>query len=66
MSQPEHSDQNIKKLAEEVTDSMEMDAIIQHFYDDQYQYYENDKGAFLIDWKDMQMEVEDESTETGG
>ena len=63
MTMPKHNEKNIARLAEEVTDSMsrdEMDAIIQHFYEDQYDYYKNDKEAFLTDWKDM--EIEDELT----
>ena len=56
---PEHNEKNIARLAEEVTDSHEMDAIIQHFYEDQYNYYKNDKEAFLTDWEDM--EIEDEN-----
>ena len=52
---PKHDDQNIGLLAEVVTDSSHMDAIIQHFYEDQYNYYKNDKEAFLTDWEDMNM-----------
>ena len=54
----EHSEHNIEKLAQEVTDSIGMDAIIQHFYEDQYDYYKNDKEAFLTDWEDMELEDE--------
>jgi hypothetical protein len=53
MSKVEHNEENIARLAEEVTDSVEMDTLIQHFYEDQYNYYENDKKAFETDWQDM-------------
>ena len=56
MSKPEHSEQNIKKLAEEVTDSCDMDALVQHFYEDQYDYFKNDKEAFLETWNYMEIE----------
>ena len=53
MSKVEHNEENIARLAEEITDSAELETIIQHFYEDQYNYYENDKEAFEADWQDM-------------
>ena len=50
---PEYNDKNIARLAEEVTDSVDMDALRQHFYEDQYDYFKNDKEAFLTDGFDM-------------
>ena len=58
---PKHNEKNIARLAEEVTDAVEMDALIQHFYQDQYDYYKEDPEAFLRDWFDMEM---DEKLET--
>ena len=53
MSKVKHNEENIEKLAQEITDSAELETIIQHFYEDQYNYYENDKEAFETDWQDM-------------
>ena len=53
---PEYNDKNIARLAEEVTDAHDMEALIQCFFENQYDYYENDKEAFLTDWDDMEME----------
>ncbi len=60
VTMPEYNDKNIARLAEEVTDSVEMDALRQHFYEDQYDYFKNDKEAFLEAWD--YMEIEDELT----
>ncbi len=43
VTMPEYNDKNIARLAEEVTDSVDMDALRQHFYEDQYDYFKNDK-----------------------
>jgi hypothetical protein len=57
---PEHNEKNIARLAEEVTYSVDMDALLQNFYEDQYDYFKNDKEAFLEAWD--YMEIEDELT----
>ena len=56
MNKVEHNEKNIARLADEVTDSADMGAIVQHFYEDQYDYYTSDKEAFEKDWVDMHME----------
>lgn len=55
---PEYNDKNIARLAEEVTDSVDMDALRWQFYVDQYDYFKDDKEAFLDTWD--YMEIEDE------
>ena len=55
---PEYNDKNIARLAEEVTDSVDMDALVQQFYEDQYDFFKNDKEAFLTAWNDMEMDEE--------
>ena len=61
MRTPKHTPRNVHHLADEVTDTMPQDALVQFFYDDQYDYYKEDPEAFLRDWFDMEM---DEKLET--
>ena len=70
MRTPKHTTRNVAYLAEEVTDTMPQEIIVQAFYEDQYDYYENNKEAFLNDWEDQEMDeklatyaVEDVSSE---
>ena len=56
---PEHNEKNVERLAKEVTEAHDMDALIEHFHSSQVEYYWNDKEAFETDWKDM--EIEDDS-----
>jgi len=56
MPEPKHNEENIDRLAAEVTDRMEMDVILEQFENDQYRHYKANKEAFLTDWKDMEME----------
>jgi hypothetical protein len=58
LTMPEYNDKNIARLAEEVTDSVDMDTLRQHFYEDQYDYFKNDKEAFLDTWDYMGTEDE--------
>jgi hypothetical protein len=67
MRTPKHTTRNVQHLAEDITDTMPQEIIVQAFYEDQLDYYKNDKEAFLTDWKDSEMgdkletyEVEDE------
>ena len=53
MSKVKHNEENIEKLAQEITDSAELETIVQHFYEDQYEYYKNDREAFETDWDDV-------------
>ena len=53
MSKVKHNEENIEKLAQEITDSAKLETIIQHFYEDQYEYYKNDREAFETDWDDV-------------
>ena len=53
----EHSEKNIEKLAQKITEKNSL-RIRQNFYEDQYNYYKNDKEAFLTDWKDIEIENE--------
>jgi CTP:phosphocholine cytidylyltransferase-like protein len=55
MRTPKHTEQNVHLLSEEITDSMPQDIIIQAFYEDQYDYYKDNKEAFLTDWEDYAM-----------
>jgi hypothetical protein len=57
MSKPEHNDENIKLLANEVTESMDLSTIQEYFYEGQWDYYKNDREAFETDWEDMGMEL---------
>ena len=57
MSNPEHNDENIKLLANEVTESMDLSTIQEYFYEGQWDYYKNDREAFETDWEDMGMEL---------
>ena len=61
MRTPKHTTRNVGHLASEITDTMPHDIIVQAFYEDQYDYYKNDKEAFLSDWEDSEM---DEKLET--
>ena len=61
MRTPKHTTQNVHLLSEEITDTMPQEVIVQAFYEDQYDYYKNDKEAFLSDWEDSEM---DEKLET--
>ena len=56
MSTPEHNDKNIRLLANEVTESMDLSTIQHYFYESQWDYYKNDREAFETDWIDMDME----------
>jgi len=56
MKIPKHTKQNVHLLSEEITDGMPQEIIVQAFYEDQYDYYENNKDAFLIDWIDYVMD----------
>ena len=56
MRTPKHTEQNVHLLSEEITDAMPQDIIIQAFYEDQYDYYKDDKEAFLTDWEDYAMD----------
>ena len=71
MRTPKHTEQNVHLLSEEITDTVPREVIVQAFYEDQYDYYRDDKEAFLTDWEDQGMddklasydcEVEDELT----
>jgi len=53
MSKIKYNEENIEKLAQEITDSADLDTIVQHFYEDQYKYYRNDREAFETDWDDV-------------
>ena len=53
MSKVKHNEENIEKLAQEITDSAELETIVQHFYEDQCEYYKNDREAFETDWDDV-------------
>jgi len=53
---PEHNEKNVERLAKEVTEAHDMDALIEHFHSSQVEYYWNDKEAFDTDWKDMEIE----------
>ena len=57
MGKSEHNDKNIDLLANEVTESMDISTLQQTFYEDQWDYYKNDREAFERDWEDMEMEV---------
>ena len=59
MSKVEHNEENIEKLATEVTDAMDMDCLVQYFYEGQYEYYKNDREAFEEDWRDMMGDVDE-------
>lgn len=64
MNKVEHNEENITRLVDEVVKSSNwdnvysanMDAVIQHFTEDRYDYYTNDKEAFDRDWADMDLE----------
>ena len=67
MRTPKHTTRNVQHLAEDITDTMPQEIIVQAFYEDQFDYYKNDKEAFLTDWEDSEMcdkletyDVEDE------
>jgi len=55
MRTPKHTTRNVAYLADEITDTMPQEVIVQAFYEDQYDYYKNDKEAFLNDWEDAEM-----------
>jgi ribose 5-phosphate isomerase RpiB len=55
MRTPKHNDDNVALLAEEVTDTMPQEVLVQAFFESQYDYYDSDKEAFLRDWADMEM-----------
>ena len=64
MRTPKHTTRNVAHLADEITDTMPQEVIewfsvsrigTQAFYEDQYDYYKNDKEAFLNDWEDAEM-----------
>ena len=72
MNKVEHNEKNIARLVDEAIKSSnwdgysaDMDAVIQDFCEDRYDYYTNDKEAFDRDWADMDLEPiegdEDES-----
>ena len=56
MRTPKHNDDNVALLAEEVTDAMPQEVLVQVFYENQYDYYDSDKEAFLRDWEDQDMD----------
>ena len=58
MSKPEHNEKNVDRLATEVTDAHDLEALIQCFYENQYDYYTSDKEAFYTDWEYMGIEDE--------
>ena len=63
MNKVEHNEKNIARLVDEAIKSSnwdgysaDVDAVIQHFSEDRYDYYTNDKEAFDRDWADMDLE----------
>jgi len=56
MRTPKHNDDNVALLAEEVTDTMPQEVLVQCFFENQYDYYDSDKEAFLRDWEDQDMD----------
>ena len=61
MSKPEHNDENIHLLANEVAESMDVECLQQYFYEGQWDYYKDDKEAFETDWQDQFGDEDDES-----
>ena len=55
MRTPKHNDDNVALLAEEVTDTMPQEVLVQAFFESQYDYYDSNKEAFLRDWEDQEM-----------
>jgi len=55
MRTPKHNDDNVALLAEEVTDTMPQEVLVQAFFESQYDYYDSNKEAFLRDWEDHEM-----------
>jgi len=56
MRTPKHNDDNVALLAEEVTDTMPQEVLVQCFFENQYDYYDSNKEAFLRDWEDQEMD----------
>jgi len=56
MRTPKHNDDNVALLAEEVTDTMPQEVLVQYFFENQYDYYDSNKEAFLRDWEDQEMD----------
>lgn len=56
MRTPKHNIDNVAYLAEEVTDTTPQEVLVQAFFEDQYDYYDSDKEAFLRDWEDLEMD----------
>ena len=55
MRTPKHNDDNVALLAEEVTDTMPQEVLVQALFESQYDYYDSNKEAFLRDWVDLEM-----------
>ena len=56
MRTPKHNDDNVALLAEEVTDTTPQEVLVQCFFENQYDYYDSNKEAFLRDWEDQEMD----------